>query len=252
MKTLLALMFCSLSALAQIPPAPLQWMQMAAMHKPASGGSYNPASDPSVVEWLRASVSTAANNTTTNHWPALIGTDMYSSSQGPVYVANAGSSRPAFKFNALGAATTNATFGTIAQPFTIWINCQFVNASNFNFAFDGITSTNRAVLLLDFSLPYYYPYYQLFSTSSIDSASVCDYGWHVIECVFNGASTYCKLDNTTIISGNLGSSAITGLTLASQYTFLHPADVLISDIIVQNTTPSNEAGTYTYLSGILP
>jgi len=58
--------------------------------------------------------------------------------------------------------------------------------------------------------------------------------WHVVDGLFNGASSRCALDNTGAETGNAGTDAPTGFTIGRSVNNTFPASFDFTEIVVVN------------------
>ena len=55
----------------------------------------------------------------------------------------------------------------------------------------------------------------IFGGIEVISSTPADTNWHIFTAVFNGASSFLRLDGTQIMAGNVGTAALVGTTTNS-------------------------------------
>lgn len=221
----------------------------AAMSKTvASGTSYSPSTDGSVIQWLKADAMNLANNDPVSVWTNSIGLDATGAAP-PTYKTAQKNGLPAVLFYNDGQnhylATSNFS-EALTQPFTVWVVFQLVESSpgDYIFVFDGVNSGNRAAFLRDGGTDKF----DIFSGIEFKTGTP-DTNWHIAKCVFNGASSSLTIDNGSPATGDAGSQSLDALLLGiNQSLSLNPR-VMIGEVIIQNTLPADSSGVFSYLNG---
>lgn len=122
----------------------------------------------------------------------------------PTGVAAAQNGKNVARFNGSSQFLANTSF-TIAQPDTVFLVAKTNNAAASQNAFDGATA--RQVIGINGSLWFIY------GGTTLVQAGATDTNWHVFSAVYNGASSQCWKDGTSIITGNPGTAALTSFRL---------------------------------------
>jgi hypothetical protein len=223
-------------------------------HKIAGSSSpYNPATDSSVVEWLKADAITGVSNGTSfSIWPHSIGNDAIkpSAASQPTYSTGQQNKLPAVQFAAgsPNQAMTISGFGVLSQPYSVWVVYKFytLNAGGNQLIFDGLVSNNRTILE---NLKNDNRIGAFAGGTALDTSQVFDStSYHTAYLTFNGASSTYAFDgaSSTTFTGNIGTLSMSGLTLGDKFDFSLPGDCYIGELLVQNAIPSNPASIFTY------
>lgn len=228
---------------------------------------YTPEFDTQVVEWLKADVAgiTFFGAGRIDTWPASIGTNAVHgrSEAGDTKCfldTNAQNGLPVIRMeaaNASGGFMKCLTFGTISQPFEVWVMFKWQNRSNYRYCFDrvgdGFTTLGYSITGDGAFTP------PLSNKSYLNAASglsgtgpnvTADDNYHIMRCVFNGASSSITVDGGAPVTGDVaGSRAMVGLMLGDRYDNISTnGGVLIGEIFVANAIGSNTVDRLAYLN----
>lgn len=214
------------------------------------GGGYDPASDASVVEWLRADTLGLSHGDSMTNWPAAIGgdasevTNIYNL---PSFLTNQINGLPAVSWNTGGSPVEfKLQFpAPITQPLRVWVVGKLGNTDTaWQPLFDGYgagevafgkTSGNIWVLSGN--------------TSDQPLGAASDDNWHIFEVVADGASSKVVIDGTTYtVPSSPGSNGMTGLSLNGYEDALYSfALITVAEIIVQSDLSRPESDVNSYL-----
>lgn len=220
---------------------------------PIISASYNPATDGTVVEWLKADAPVYTTGTTqaTNGqnaatWVASTGTNLLQATaiNQPLFNTAVQNGLPAIVDDGSGAAkwmASSATaFGTLGQPYTVWIVMKTITTSGNPVFFDGISSSNRAVFYGNGGN------WDMFAGTDTNGGAQ-DTSWHIFCLIYNGASSSITIDGGAPTTVNPGANSFVGLTINTLFDNSLRGSGQYGEIIIQNTTPGNKAGTLAYL-----
>jgi len=143
-----------------------------------------------------------------------------------------------------------SAFTAISQPITIFVACVLPEAAgSANYAlYDGIDVTNRLSFQgngLDPPETFY-----MFAGSVLNSSNdTGNAAWGTTYNLFNGASSLGDVNGTQVLSGDVGSKDLTGLTIASQFNDGNMGLMKIGEIICYDkaVTGTEKASVITYL-----
>lgn len=142
---------------------------------------------------------------------------------------------------------TTASFGTLTQPYRVWIVFKLSDNTSLRAIFDGLTASDRALFGYDNGNDKLF----LFSQAAFGyDANVTDTNWHIAQLVFSGATSTIALDNGAVntTSASPGTGNFVGMTIGQAYDNTLPAKCKIGEIIVQNSTATSASGIWTYLN----
>lgn len=181
-----------------------------------TGGSYDPATDPSVVQYLTANALAYADNTAmgnTNPWTATTGQN-----------ANGGSATfktgilnttlPVVRFNGTSDFLHTASFGSQSQPVTVAVVYRDRDgATSFATVIQhGATGGDWRIWNASSS---FFP--AIYAGSAVESVTPdTDTNWHIAMFWFDGASSAWRYDGgtKTTFPGSPGTDAVESLCLA--------------------------------------
>lgn len=254
MKSKLIFLFGLLCASVAAAPPYLTLMSAKGRLSLVASSGYDPSTDAKVVQWLKAdAITPQSDNTALATWTASTGNN---ATQGT------GINQPAYR-TAGGAANKNGkavveffstanpifmtttTFGTLSQPFTVFIVYKYSSNASYYFAFDGRTgSTNRAYFYSDPA-----PAWTMGTDGSGDSFGTPDTNWHVAECFYNTSSSSLTLDGGSphTLAG-VGAGTFIGITLASDDGATTEGHITIAEVIVLNAAPTSASAIFAYLN----
>jgi len=161
----------------------------------------------------------------------------------PVYQTNVLNGLPGVYAAGAKGMSTGAVFGTLAQPNTIFVVFEDNGwDGGQDILIDGAGVSNRHKVWDDDK-------WKMNAGADVISSPIVnrDGQPHIMTAVFNGASSSVSLDGSSIIAGNAGTQALTGLSIFHSYTN-NGADSFkgwIYEIIVYSSLEdptSNEAG----------
>ncbi len=218
----------------------------------AGSGVYNPGTDTSVVEWLNGDAITGAvDGGHFGTWQHSTGQDATQANVAfwPIYRASINPNGiPGGEF--ITSATVNtlatASFGTLTQPYAVWVRFLLTSQANTVFIFDSSDGANRAAFYYGVGAASYHG----FAGNDVDLGLGGDITtWHSMYLLFNGASSKWAIDGGSQSTYDAGSNSLNGLTLANKFdqSFVNSA-CKISEIFVQNAIPSNVAAIFAYLA----
>ena len=211
----------------------------------ASSGAYNPGTDASVVEWLKAdAISGATDGSKFGTWQHSAGNDalMTLSLLQPVYHINFKNGLPVVAFtNSTSAVFMTNTLSSLTQPFAVWLVFKFTSMTP-QPVLDGVGSSSRAVILYDTG-----PVFSAYSTQFADMSSL-DNNWHQLYVLFNGSSSKWAMDGGSQTTFNPGAGAFIGFTLGNNNNSVNAATSIVGELIIQNVAPANVPAIFTYLN----
>ncbi len=115
------------------------------------------------------------------------------------------------RWDAIDDWLATAAFSEQAQPFTVIIVSRSSNVSVGSTMFDGVSDTKRAVSYISAGRWYWN------AGSNIDTGDAADTNINTHACIFSGASSVYRLNGVTLDASNVGSNAITGLSIGNNY-----------------------------------
>lgn len=242
MLTLLIL-FCCASAIAQ----PTVSGPSAGVFNNFNSSGYNPASDASVVEWLKADAITGlSDGATIATWQHSTGNDATSAAGSrPVYHTAVKNGLPAAQFSGTEFFTVQ-TFGTIAQPDAVWIVYRFTALTSTKVLYDGTNSAGRQSAFWSGSSGFIAG----FAGSTVATSNAGDTTtWHVLYIKFNGASSQWSIDNSAPATFNPGANSLIGLILGANQPGTPTMVGYIGEVLVQNSAPANVSAVFAYFKG---
>lgn len=244
LKIFLLTLFVFLSVLAT-HALPL-WV--AALAKPVAGSSFNPATATEVIQWLDATTISASNNADISTWTASKGNDATQANvlYYPRYLTAQQNGNAVVYFH----SETNSRFmimtpvSTVAQTYEIWAVVKFGDNTGYRFAFDGLDASNRSAFFINGSAG---PFAMYAGTDLAGASS--DTNYHIIRCVFKGASSSITMDNGTPTTGSAGTLPYIGLTLGSSYDQGLGGHCYIGEIFVIAGDAVDASAIWSYLNG---
>ena len=209
---------------------------------------YLPSGDSSVVEWLKADALSLNNGDAVTTWTASTGNNATqgTTANKPVYRTAQQNSLPAVDFtqSSTDRWLTTTTFGTLTQPYEIWVVGKLVAINAYAAFYDGLTINNRAAFMGD-SFPHWNVYAGTEATTGTPNTN-----WHIFRIVYNGSSSILTIDNgTPITSMAPGSNSFVGMTLGELYNQSLVSNVIIGEMFVLNAVYGTPASIWTYLNG---
>lgn len=214
------------------------------------GGSYNPATDASVVEWLKADSLSQSDGSSVFDWTASTGLDATNVSVAfaPLFHTNFKNGLPVIAFTNTSSQvylTTTADMATLSQPYAIWVVFKYQSLPAFPaYLYDGMDSTHRAANGFDSGTT------QLFAYSgTVADYQAADTKWHTAYILYNGASSKAAIDGGAQSTISIGANQLIGLCVGSDEALAHGGICYIGELIVQNATPANVPSIFTYFTG---
>lgn len=203
---------------------------------------YNPATDSSVVEWLKADgITGLTDGQLVTTWQHTTGQDATGAvGFKPTYHTNIKNGLPAVLWNNAQFLTT-ASFGTLTQPYAVWVVFKCSDNAATYFLTDG-TTANRAATFLDQANSAFAAY-----AGSTADVTAQDANWHILYVLFNGASSKWAIDGGAQQTINTGTNTFDGITLGGNQAQTLSLNGYIGEVIVQNATPANVPSIFTYL-----
>jgi hypothetical protein len=224
--------------------------------------TYDPSTDDTVVEWLKADGTIYAKNTgdpgtqCVNNdligvWKKSKGYDALPYGDYPTFKSNFLNSKPVVFFDNAGApGPMQVASLAVSQPTAYWIVAKSQTATGAAFLFDGTNS--RQVFLISLDSTYKW---DAFAGAEAFTGSA-DTGWHIFYITFNdnGSShlSSVTLDNGTVTYNlTTGSSSLDGLFLCRSNISGTTPGWYIAEIIIQNAIPNSGAiaAIRNYLNG---
>lgn len=210
---------------------------------PAAGG-WTPESISGLKAWLNASrITGIADGGTVTTW-----TDLTGNGNSPTQ-ATAGK-RPLYKANIInGQAVVRGdgsddflimdpvAGGTIAQPLTIFVACQFIalGTGDSRTIFDG-GAVDRCVL---YRKPEASPtWYYYGGSAEVDCGDAADTNPHYFVCIFNGASSSIRMDGTEIHQGSPGTEGMEDILLFENIAYTAAANLDIAEFGIYDSAVS--------------
>ena len=209
----------------------------------ASGATFNPATDPTTVEYLTADgITGVADGGGVGTWNHTVGNDGIQGSgvQRGILHSNYLHGLPIVSFTNTTQFTyvSNSMPGTLTQPFVYTAVFQFpnTNTSVGYFVVDGNQAANRVAIQNDSATEQLAAYA---GTASIDLTK-WNQNWHVLSVVFNGASSTWWIDgqNKGSLSATPGGSQSVGFTIGQRYSPLQSGNVNVASFMVSSAVPS--------------
>lgn len=197
---------------------------------------YSPASDATVVQWTKADALSLNNNDPVATWTATVGVNALQAVGGlqPTFNTSVQNGLPMVTFPN-GKYMLAATV-TVSQPCTLWIVGR-VTDLNQEFFTDGVSG--RQIAFTPSSQ------FGMFAGNTVSGGSQ-NTNFHVFEFVFNGASSYIRVDNGTKITGDAGANNLSGLYFASQTAQANTGNVQMGELVYKNIATTTEAAEYLY------
>ncbi len=124
--------------------------------------------------------------------------------------------------------TADFAEGDMAQTNTIFVVAQWDSLSS-DYLFDGISSSERHALYTRSDNSY-----GMFAGAQIINGNVpaVTGQFQVFAASFNGSSGWFRVDGTTILSGNIGSHVLGGLSIGSNYGASGMMDGKVAEVLV--------------------
>lgn len=193
---------------------------------------FDPRRIGTVLAWLDAQDASTIDTVTGNvsEWRSRVGAvkaTQTTATNRPAYTLAGRNGRNIVTFDGSNDFLTTTEI-TQSQPFTIFFAGRSVGnttaqAGEFPYIVDGSTSSDRVILAhgngnninsADNGR------LGMFAGSSLllSATAAASYNaWGVIAAVFNGASSFARVNGTQVISGNPGSNALGSLTLGTRF-----------------------------------
>ena len=244
----LLLSLAAVSAFAQLNP--MMMMRNNSIGIGGAGGSYNPATDSTVVEWLKADVLSQGNGSSVLDWTASKGLDATNVAPAfaPLFLTPFKNGLPVIAFTNLSSQvylTTTADMATLSQPYAVGIVFKLQSTPAYSTAFyDGMDSTHRALNGYDTATSQFFGYSGL-----VADYKAADTLWHTAIIIYNGASSQVAIDGGAPSTINPGSNQLIGLCVGSDQTLGHGGICYLGELIVWNASPANLSSVYSYFTG---
>lgn len=215
----------------------------------ASG--FSPASISGLKVWLKADAINQTDGSAVSSWPDSSGnannaTQATGTNQ-PIFKTAILNGRPIVRFDGTNDNLKTAAFASPLSVSTIFVVAKMSTADQIQYFYDGITTTNRNALLR----------YDAANGGQLDQFAGTEVfgafvkgSFVVLSSVFNGASSATYNNGASIISGNVGTQTLTGLSVGADrinVAFLNGdiAEILVYDSALSST---DRAKARTYLS----
>jgi hypothetical protein len=134
--------------------------------------------------------------------------------------------KPTFRTGVLNSLPTIRFIGTTdalltsvaqAQPNVVFVVGQ-ANTTGVNSRFyDGIGGTNRQIAFVNATGPVW----SLFAGLTVSSGTP-NTSWHVLTAIFNGASSFLRVDGTQVIADNPSTKGVDGFTIGNHNGLANP------------------------------
>ena len=177
------------------------------------------ANDASTLFTDAAGTTPAGNGDVVGHWADKSGNSnnvtQATTSKKPTLQNGILNGLPVVRFDADDWLRINPfVSGTITQPNTTFVVYKISAVSgSTQVILGGVTNGNRQLILKDPAADKL----GLFAGAVLLSGETADTNWHIASAVFNGASSFLRLDGTQIVSGNPGAENQEGATLAATF-----------------------------------
>ena len=244
MRLALILFLVSLSAFAQ----PTVSGPTAGVFNPptATSSSFNPATDPTTVEYLTADAITGlTDGQTVATWQHTVGNDGLQtfSPWRPFYHTAYKNGLPSVVFTNSGGAfngLSNSLPSNLTQPYVFTVVFQFINTNSGGatlYAYDGNQTANRVTLSMDTANFQY----NFNAGTGIDAATKVNQNWHVVSTVYNGASSTWWLDGMSMgtLSTTTGSNQAVGFNLGARFSPLVTSSTAMGAFLVSSAVPAS-------------
>lgn len=206
--------------------------------------TYNIATDTSIVQMLDVTAITATNNDYISTWAATVGNNAVQATGDNQFQYKTGQQNglPALVDDGSGSAKYMATasFGTLAQPYTIWIVMKAGSTASYPAFIDGLSTSNRAIFYGNAGV------WDMAAMTDTNGGTM-DTNWHIFCLKFNGASSSITIDGDAPTTVNPGTNSFVGMTIGAAYDGSLRGQMSVGQIIVQNALPPNEAGLLAHL-----
>lgn len=179
------------------------------------------ATDTNVSDWADKYGSRSVSQATAN--------------KQPLYVASGGPNNlPYVEFDGINELL-KLTDATMVQPYTRIVLCQpTVSDDTTGTVYDGSNNTSGLLYVTAADFVSMFAGTQIQHVPSIEVSD-----WHVITCIFNGASSSIAVDLGTPKTGNAGASDPGGITLGARGGGTFPGDTRIVHAIEYSGVPSD-------------
>ena len=213
------------------------------MTRNVASAAYDPSTDATVVQWFKTETITGTNGIRFNQWPASIGNNAYATSgREPLFQSGAFNGRDVVYFDnsATDRYMTNATVGTLTQPYEIW----FVGAATNNtfgaYFVDGTSASGTALCYNNGTL------WAMYAGATL-TGSASDGNYHIFRFVCNGASSSITVDGGAATTGNAGSGSMIGATLGNTYNFTGGGRAKVGELFIRNAVGGDTTAVRDYL-----
>jgi len=194
----------------------------------------------SVLGWYIADEDyiTKAANDSISQWKDLSGYGYHLNSISGAY---------SIDWNSGGYVHTSTGAGLNTSAYTFSAPNQYIAVMRINSA--GTSSnwffgprTGDAIRIRQNDSPYYGFYLRASTWWTVTAASCGSSGstWQILVMVFNGSSSYVRINNNTPVTGDPGTGAPSGFRLGGDVATMAVADADYKEIIVANTLTSDD------------
>jgi hypothetical protein len=212
------------------------------------GGAYDPATDASVIQWLRSDdLEEAPAGSAVPLWPAAKGVDaLAGASAPPRLLVSQQNGRNAVQYTNSGGLRyhrTESAFGPIPQPYTVWAAFRIPEFSFNNcYLFDAFGASGGP------HFRYSAPRWYVGAGTSLDAGKTPDLAWHLLRVTYDGANSSVAFDGVVTATGDAGTNALVGLTIGEAYGGGKSPNNNLGELIIQSGAPANESAIWAYLS----
>lgn len=187
-----------------------------------------------------------SNGDTVSTWPDEQGSVDLSATGAPFYDADGINSNPAVSYDGTDDYHDGNFGSTYSQATHIFMVAKWdTNTSGSDiYGFDGNDSTDRQALW-ESDTPW-----DIWSGNTLVGSSSADTNPHIFGCLFNGSSSELRIDGSSDVTGDAGTSSIAGFTLAAKFNDGNYSDMRIGEVLLYNAekTSSEISDIESYLS----
>jgi hypothetical protein len=238
MKRPLALFALLAIALSSVAAIPFSFWKTVAV-----SGLVDPTSISGLKLWLKADALALSDGTAVSSWTDSSGLGNHATqatgANQPILKTSILGGKPVIRFDGANDYLQTATFSSSLSSSTIFAVGKVGTADQTQFVFDGIDSTHRNAVL------HYSTFEGGAGANKLDQFAGTEvFGTSTngvfaeISAVFNGASSATYIDGSLVISGDVGSQSLSGLTVAARYTAANFLAGDLAEIIVYDSALS--------------
>lgn len=204
-----------------------------------NSGGFSPSSVTGLKLWLKSDVGvTKDGSNLVSNWADQSGNGndvaQATGTKQPLWVDNQHNAKPTIRFDGIDNFMQKATYasGDLAQTNFIFIVSTFPSSSG-RYIYDSASHDKRHAFLRNATG------YQIYSGSGIATGTGITTALQQFTAKYNGGSSYLRKNGSEIVSGNIGTDSMAGITLGASHEAGNFGNIDICEILVYNASVSD-------------